>query len=240
MCWAVIFSTFALRVLRFTKGPIFTEFLLADEINRTPPKPQSALLEAMQEKSVTIDGKSYQLAPVFTVAATQNPVEHEGTYPLPEAQLDRFLFKLIVGYPNEAEEMQAVKMHGQQAGSIAISELGLAQLSRPADIVAMRKSVAQVRLEDSLVEYIVKLVRATREHGGLAVGMSPRAATMIAAAARAHAACDGRDYALPDDVKALFMPIARHRVMLAPAAEMDDLEVESILAEIIASLPAPK
>lgn len=223
-----------------TKGPIFTEFLLADEINRTPPKTQSAMLEAMQERTVTIDGVTHALSPRFLLMATQNPIEHEGTYPLPEAQLDRFLFKLEVGYPSFEAELAAVSAHSKSSRMPDLSEWGVEPLAGPAALDALRAVVETVRLDAAVAEYAVRLARATREHPSLAVGLSPRAATSLAAAARAHAAVDGRDFVIPDDIKGLLVPAARHRVVLTPAAEMEDVSVDAVLSEIAQRVPAPR
>lgn len=231
---------FRTQSFHLTRGPIFTDILLADEINRTPPKTQSALLEAMQERSVTIDGTTHPLTGRFTVIATQNPVEQEGTYPLPEAQLDRFLFKLDIGYPSAQQELAAVMAHGSSGGMPDAAALGLAKLADPATIDALREVPGTVHLDARVAEYVVALARATRNHPSLTVGLSPRAATMLAAAARASAACEGRDYTLPDDVKSLFLPLARHRVIVTTAAEMEDVKAEQVLREVIAQVPAPR
>ena len=231
---------FRTQSFHLTEGPIFTDILLADEINRTPPKTQSALLEAMQERSVTIDGTTHKLSERFTVIATQNPVEHEGTYPLPEAQLDRFLFKLEVGYPSEEQETQAVMTHGSTGGTPSPAALGLRVLTDAAGVDALRALTPNVHLEPSIARYVVALARASRSHPALAVGLSPRAATMLAAAGRAAALFSGRDYVIPDDVKALVLPLARHRVVLTPSAEMEDVRPESVLAEIVSQVPAPR
>ena len=231
---------FRTQTFSLTKGPVFTEFLLTDEINRTPPKTQSALLEAMQERSVTIDGTTHPLSSRFMVVATQNPVEHEGTYPLPEAQLDRFLFKLEVGYPSEEQETRAVLAHCGSSGTPDLEELGLRPLVDGPQVDALREVPRTIHLDPMIARYAVHLARATREHPSLAVGLSPRAATMLAAAARAHAACDGRNYVVPDDVKALFLPVARHRVIITPAAEMEDLRADAIVQQVAAQVPAPR
>ncbi len=231
---------FRTQTFALTKGPIFCEFLLADEINRTPPKTQSALLEAMQERSVTIDGTTHALSGRFMVMATQNPVEHEGTYPLPEAQLDRFLFKLQIGYPNREQEYYAVMAHCGSAGVPDLDALGIAPILPPTELDALRQVPAAVRMEPNVAGYAVLLARATREHEALAVGLSPRASTMLAAAARANAACEGRDYTLPDDVKVLFTAVARHRVTRTPTAEMEGRELDSILEEVVSRVQAPR
>jgi MoxR-like ATPase len=231
---------FRTQSFTLTKGPVFTEFLLADEINRTPPKTQSSLLEAMQERSVTIDGHTHALSSRFMVMATQNPVEQEGTYPLPEAQLDRFLFKLEVGYPAEAQEIAAVMAHGDRSGMPDLDEHGVAPIVTGPELDELRKVAATVRLEESIATYVVGLVRATREHPSLAVGLSPRAATSLAAAARASAAIAGRDFTIPDDVKGLFLPASRHRVVVTPVAEMEGVRADDVLREVIARVAPPR
>jgi MoxR-like ATPase len=228
-------SAFALR-----KGPIFCELLLADEINRTPPKTQAALLEAMQERTVTIDGQPHPLSPRFLVVATQNPIEQQGTYPLPEAQLDRFLFKQTLKYPGPEEERAIVASHGARLGQTDLDALGVAQVAAPEEIAGALAAVGQVRLAEDVVNYVVSLVRATRETADLETGASPRAAVMLAAAARARAALDGRDYVIPDDVKALALPALRHRVILSPAAEIDGRHVDQVVAGLIDQTAAPR
>ena len=222
------------------RGPIFTEFLLADEINRTPPKTQAALLEAMQERTVTLDGTGYPLSPMFLVVATQNPIEQEGTYPLPEAQLDRFLFKLHVGFPSEEQEKAMVSLHGHQTAMPDLDRLDVRPQVRREEILALRQAVASLHLSDEMVSYIVALVRATRTHAGLLHGASPRSANMLATAARAFAAISGRAYAIPDDVKALFLPALRHRVVMTPAAHIEGSDTDAILRQVLASIPAPR
>ena len=220
------------------QGPVFTEFLLVDEINRTPPKTQSALLEAMQERSVTIDGVTYKLSELFTVMATQNPLEHEGTYPLPEAQLDRFLFQLNISYPDSEQELQAVLAHCQNAGMPEVDPVQpLLDRETLATIQALPE---QVRVEPDVAKYAVELARATREHRSLAVGISPRATTMLVAACRGAAVCEGRNYIVPYDVKSLFLSAVRHRVILSPAAEMDGSSIDDILLEVSEHVPVPR
>ncbi|HEY1551378.1 MAG TPA: MoxR family ATPase [Kofleriaceae bacterium] len=228
-------NTFAL-----TKGPIFTELLLADEINRTPPKTQAALLQAMAERAVTIDTATYELGDGFMVIATQNPIEQEGTYPLPEAQLDRFLFKVVVGYPTRDEERAIVHRHGHRTTMPKLSEFNLQPVADLGTIAAMRAAIAQIRLSDAIVDYIVDLVRATRERPSISYGASPRAATMLTTAARAYAAMAGRDFVLPDDIKALAVPALRHRVVLAPGAEIEGLTTEQVVKQIVEQVPAPR
>jgi MoxR-like ATPase len=223
-----------------TKGPLFTEFLLADEINRTPPKTQAALLEAMQERTITIDGTSHPLSQGFMVVATQNPIEQEGTYPLPEAQLDRFLFKVLIGYPGRDEELTMVRTHGHQTAMPKLDKLGLAPVCDLRFIAWVRQVVAGLRLADETVAYVVDLIRATRNHPALQYGASPRAANMLAAASRAAAVLEGREFVIPDDVKTLFKPLLRHRVVLAPSAEVDGLGADQVLEQILQQVPAPR
>src|ERR1700712_452372 len=231
---------FQTNTFSLTKGPLFTEFLLADEINRTPPKTQAALLEAMQERTITIDGTSHPLSSGFMVVATQNPIEQEGTYPLPEAQLDRFLFKVLIGYPGRDEELTMVKTHGHQTAMPNRASLGVAPLCDLRFIVWMRQVVSGIRLADETVAYVVDLIRATRNHPALQYGASPRAANMLAAAARAVAVLEGREFVIPDDVKSLFKPLLRHRVVLSPSAEVDGLAADPVLDQILAQVPAPR
>ena len=223
-----------------TKGPIFTQVLLADEINRTPPKTQAALLQAMQERVVTIDGTDHPLDGGFMVLATQNPVEQQGTYPLPEAQLDRFLFKHIVDYPARAEERLMVRQHGHRTTLATPVDFGINAVADLVELRAAQAFVETVRLSDDLIDYVLDLVRASREHPGLAFGASPRAANMLASASRAFAVLAGRDYVIPDDVKSLAAPLLRHRVVLSPAAEIEGRDADRIVAEIIEQTPAPK
>jgi MoxR-like ATPase len=231
---------FQSNTFTLTKGPLFTEFLLADEINRTPPKTQAALLEAMQERTITIDGTSHPLSQGFMVVATQNPIEQEGTYPLPEAQLDRFLFKILIGYPNRDEELAMVRTHGHQTAMPKLDKLGVAPVCDLRFITWVRQTVAALRLADETVAYVVDLIRATRSHPALQYGASPRAANMLAAASRAAAVLEGREFVIPDDVKTLFKPLLRHRVVLAPSAEVDGLATDQVLEQILQQVPAPR
>jgi len=223
-----------------TKGPIFTQLLLADEINRTPPKTQAALLQAMQERVVTIDGETHSLGDGFMVIATQNPIEQQGTYPLPEAQLDRFLFKHILDYPSEEEERAIVARHGHSTVMPKLGEFGIQPVADMESLIAVRRFVDTIRLSDDMVAYIVAVVRATRENPSLQFGASPRAANMLASAARATAAINGRDYVIPDDVKFIAAPALRHRVVLAPGAEIEGLWVDSVIGQILDQTPAPR
>ena len=228
-------STFTL-----TRGPVFCELLLADEINRTPPKTQAALLEAMQERSITIDGQGHELSPRFTVVATQNPIEQQGTYPLPEAQLDRFLFKHVLDYPARADEMAIVAGHGSRSGLPDPAELGVQTVADRAAVEAAVAAVAQVRLTDEVAGYIVDLVRATRDSADTETGASPRAGAMLALASRARAALEGRDYVIPDDVKALAPAALRHRLILSPSAEIEGRKVDQVLAGLLDQVAAPR
>jgi MoxR-like ATPase len=223
-----------------TKGPVFTSILLADEVNRTPPKTQSALLQAMQERAVTIDGDTHELGSGFMVIATQNPIEQEGTYPLPEAQLDRFLFKIPIGYPSVEQEREMVRVHGHRTAMPRLVDFGLNPVADLAFLLEARSAVASLRLSDDVVEYVVGIARATRQHASLLCGASPRAASMLATAARARAALDGRDFVLPDDVKELVFPTLRHRLVLAPGAEVEGLTTEAVLRQILEQVPAPR
>jgi MoxR-like ATPase len=223
-----------------TKGPIFTQILLADEVNRTPPKTQAALLQAMNERAVSIEGQTYALGDEFMVVATQNPIEQHGTYPLPEAQLDRFLFKLAVGYPSRDEEREIVLCHGHRTAMPKISDFAILPLVSPAHLAAVRAIVAGIRLSDDLVDYIVDIVRATRQHRAIETGASPRAANMMASAARAYAALCGRDFVLPDDVKRLAVPLLRHRVIMTAEADMEGVTCDDALRTIVDQTPAPR
>ncbi|MEO1489834.1 MAG: MoxR family ATPase [Pseudomonadota bacterium] len=223
-----------------TRGPIFCELLLADEINRTPPKTQAALLEAMQERRVTLDGETHALPAHFMVVATQNPIENQGVYPLPEAQLDRFLFKLLVPYPDETEEQRIVASYGVRQGPQRPADLGVVAVADAEKLAQATSALAHVTVADEITGYVVRLVRATRDHAELAVGASPRAAVLLANAARARAALAGRDYAIPDDVKALAVPVLRHRLTLSPAAEIEGRDIEALVSELVESTEAPR
>ncbi|MFC3099087.1 AAA family ATPase [Alteraurantiacibacter palmitatis] len=228
-------STFTL-----TRGPVFCDLLLADEINRTPPKTQAALLEAMQERRVTLDGETYSLGDQFMVVATQNPIENQGVYPLPEAQLDRFAFKLIVPYPSMEEEARIVERFGNLSGPPRLEDFGVTQVADAARIAEAQASLSQVTLAREIVDYTVRLVRATRGHADIASGASPRAAVLLANAARARAALEGRDYVIPDDVKALATATLRHRLLLSPAAEIEGRQIEDLVAALVDETEAPR
>ena len=228
-------STFTL-----TRGPIFTELLLADEINRTSPKTQAALLEAMQGRTITIDGESLSLGDRFMVVATQNPIEQQGVYPLPEAQLDRFLFKQSVAYPTAEEERRIVAAHGVRQGTMSPADWGVTRCTDARVIDDAVATVAGVKLVDEVIDYIVALIRGTRDVADLESGASPRAGAMLARAARARAALDGRDFVIPDDVKTLAPALLRHRLILSPAAEINGRAVEDVVAQIIETIEAPR
>jgi MoxR-like ATPase len=223
-----------------TRGPIFTELLLADEINRTPPKTQAALLQAMQERTVTIDGQTHPLGDGFMVIATQNPIEHQGTYPLPEAQLDRFLFKHVMNYPSREAERAIVTRHGQSLTMANPASFGVVPVADLNELDDVRQAIAAVRLAPEIVDYVVDLIRATRETPALQYGASPRAGNMLAMSARAYAALQGRDYVIPDDVKILAPPALRHRLVLAPGSEIEGLDADKVVGQIVDQVPAPR
>ena len=223
-----------------TKGPIFCDLLLADEINRTPPKTQAALLEAMQERRVTLDGITHTLPEHFLVVATQNPIESQGVYPLPEAQLDRFLFKLAVGYPAAEEEQAIVAHYGARSTGLNPAAEGVSAVVDAAGLARAVAAVSRVTMAEPVVDYIVRLVRATRGHPDLGCGASPRAGVLLASAARARAALDGRDYVVPDDVKALAPAALGHRLLLSPAAEIEGKTIGEIAATLLEQTEAPR
>ncbi|MGW6605275.1 AAA family ATPase [Streptomyces sp. NPDC055036] len=224
----------------FQPGPVFTHLLLADEINRTPPKTQSALLEAMEERQVTVDGTPRSLPDPFLVAATQNPVEYEGTYPLPEAQLDRFLLKLTVPLPSRDDEVNVLTRHAQGFNPRDLQAAGVRPVAGPADLEAARAAVEGTTVTPEIAGYVVDICRATRESPSLALGVSPRGATALLSTARAWAWLTGRDYVTPDDVKALALPTLRHRVQLRPEAEMEGVTADSVITAILAHVPVPR
>jgi MoxR-like ATPase len=223
----------------FHSGPVFTDLLLVDEINRMPPRTQAALLECMEERQVTIDGTRRPLPGWFTVFATQNPVDFEGTYPLPEAQLDRFLMKIRMAYPTESEELEILKRHHAGSGAGLLDDATLTPI--PTGILdAARAEVRAIRIEPELYGYILALARRTREWPTLLLGASPRAALSLMRVAQAAAAFDGRDYLVPDDVKRAIQPVLRHRVMLKPEAELEGFDADRVLTDVIAAVPVPR
>lgn len=223
----------------FHAGPVFTDLLLVDEINRMPPRTQAALLECMEERQVTSDGVRRALPAWFTVFATQNPVDFEGTYPLPEAQLDRFLMKIRVGYPSEADERLILERHHSGSGAGLLDDAHIVPLAEGM-LTAARAEVHAIRIEPELFSYILALARRTREWPTLLLGASPRAAISIMLVAQAAAAFDGRDYLVPDDVKRVLPPVLRHRVMLKPEAELEGFDSDRVLNDVIASVPVPR
>ncbi|MGW2264720.1 AAA family ATPase [Streptomyces koyangensis] len=224
----------------FQPGPVFTNLLLADEINRTPPKTQASLLEAMEERQVTVDGTARHLPEPFLVAATQNPVEYEGTYPLPEAQLDRFLLKLNVSLPPRDDEIALLSRHARGFDPRDLSAAGLHPVAGPAQLDAARSAVARTSVSPEIAAYIVDVCRATRDSPSLSLGASPRGATALLSTARAWAWLTGRDYVIPDDVKALALPTLRHRVQLRPEAEMEGVTPDAVLTSLLARVPVPR
>jgi MoxR-like ATPase len=221
------------------RGPVFTDLLLVDEINRTSPRTQAALLEAMEERQVTIDGTRYPLPENFTVFATQNPIEFEGTYPLPEAQLDRFLLKIHVGYPSAEDEIEILARYETGFDPRRLNEIALAPLD-PALLSAARKEVERVRVEPALRSYVVSLARRTRDWPAISLGASPRAAIGLFFVARAMAGMDGRDYLLPDDVKNAALPVLRHRILLKPEADLEGLTSDQVIKQVISAVEIPK
>jgi MoxR-like ATPase len=234
-------NVFNLATSAFTlhQGPIFTDLLLVDEINRTTARTQAALLEAMEERQATIDGVHYSLGPNFTVFATQNPVEFEGTYPLPEAQLDRFLLKIRIEYPSADEEAAILKRFESLTDAHLIEQVPLEPID-PALLAAARTEIAQVRVEAALYQYIVALIRRTRDWPALSLGASPRAAIGLFFVARAMAGMEGRDFLIPDDIKAAAPAVLRHRLLLKPEADLEGATPDSVIAEILSAVEVPK
>jgi len=224
----------------FRPGPVFTNLLLADEINRTPPKTQAALLEAMEERQVTVEGVPEKLPEPFLVIATQNPVEHEGTYALPEAQLDRFLLKVVIPVPERHHELAVLARHAAGFDPRDLTAAGLAPVASAETLAAARAEVREVYVDPKVLEYVVDICRATRQAPALALGVSPRGATALMSAARAWAWLSGRMYVTPDDVKALAVPALRHRIMLRPEAEMEGVTPASVIASVLAAVPVPR
>ncbi|HWP41808.1 MAG TPA: MoxR family ATPase, partial [Blastocatellia bacterium] len=222
------------------RGPIFTDILLADEINRTPPKTQAALLEAMEERQVTIDGEIHKLSPLFTVLATQNPIEYEGTYPLPEAQLDRFMLKILVSYPSEEEERQVVSNWNAGFNARRLEDLDIRAVEDPAAIMECRKRVREMTVEEGIQRYIVSIVRSTRNAINISWGASPRAAVALLLSSKALAAMRGRSFVTPDDVKEIARPVLRHRIVLRPEAEIEGISADQVLDEVISGIEIPR
>jgi MoxR-like ATPase len=221
------------------KGPVFTQFLLADEINRMPPRTQAALLESMEERQVTMDGEAHLLDEYFTVFATQNPLEFEGTYPLPEAQLDRFLIKIKVGYPSLADERSILERHhvSLEAKDLELMAIEPVEFSV---LAAARREIRAVKVEPLIFEYLLAIIRRTREWPTVSLGASPRASTSLMLVAKANAARDGRDFLIPDDVKLAAVPVLRHRLVLRPEAELEGFDTDRVVADILAATALPK
>ena len=228
-------SSFNLR-----RGPIFTDILLADEINRTPPKTQAALLEAMEERQVTIDGDAYQLPPIFTVLATENPIEYEGTYPLPEAQLDRFQLKILLNYPAEEEEREVVARWDSGFNAKRLDQVDIQPLSDPDAIARCRADVSRARMEPGVQHYAVDLVRRTRAHPFVHYGASPRASVALLLCSKALAAIRGREFVTPDDVRDVVLPVLRHRLTLRAEAELDGVTPDAVITDILRSAEVPR
>jgi MoxR-like ATPase len=228
-------SDFTLR-----RGPIFTDILLADEINRTPPKTQAALLEAMEERQVTIDGDPHKLSPLFTVLATENPIEYEGTYPLPEAQLDRFLLKIMMGYPSEQAEQQVVANWEAGFNARRLEQVNIQPLAEPDAISRCRIEVRNARMEPGVQHYIVEIVRRTRSHPSVLYGASPRASVALLLCAKALSALRGREFSTPDDVRDIARPVLRHRLSLRAEAELDGATPDAVITDILQSANVPR
>src|SRR3954468_1264467 len=228
------------QAFRFRPGPVFTNLLLADEVNRTPPKTQSALLEAMEERQVSLEGEPRPLPEPFLVVATQNPVEYEGTYPLPEAQLDRFLLKVLVDYPSAEEEALILSRHDKGLDPHDLASVGVRPVASAADLAAARAEVAAVTVEDRVRDYIVAVVRATRVSPSVSLGASPRGATMVLWAAKAWAWLAGKPFVTPDEIKAVALPTLRHRIELRPDVELEGGTADGVLNGVLASVPVPR
>ena len=225
------------QTFQVRRGPVFTSLLLADEINRAPAKTQAALLEVMQERQVTIDGETMKLDPPFMTLATQNPIEQEGTYPLPEAQLDRFLMKVIIDYPDHADEAEVVR---QVTGSQGLKAEAVEQICSPQEIIDAQKEAAAIRCVDEVVAYAVNITRATRSAQGISLGAGTRGAISLVRVAKSYALMQGRDFVIPDDIKAASLPVLRHRVQLAPELAISGQNVDDAITAIVASVEAPR
>lgn len=228
------------REFEVKKGPIFTNFLLADEINRTPPKTQAGLLEAMSDKTVSIDGEVHELPDPYMVFATQNPLEYEGTYSLPEALVDRFLMKIIINYPSPAAEKEVLKRYQQGFSSTNLEGANIQIVSTAEDIEAFKKEVESVKVDESLMEYIVAIISETRNNPLIDIGSSPRGAIALFKCAKGCAAFYGRDFVIPEDIKRMAIPTLRHRIMLKPELELEGLKVEQVIMDILAKIKVPR
>ncbi|GAB1595148.1 AAA family ATPase [Lysobacter claricitrinus] len=232
--WDPKTETFSIR-----RGPVFTNLLLADEINRAPAKTQAALLEAMAERQVTIEGQSFELPPPFMALATQNPLEHEGTYPLPEAQLDRFLLKVLIGYPSRADEVRMVADVSRGAAS-TFDLSSVPRVLGPDDIVAMQNATAQLHVDDAIIDYAVRIAASTRDWAGIALGAGPRGSIALVRCARAQAVLAGRDFVTPDDVREIALPALRHRIGLSPELQLEGQSTDTVLKALLARVEAPR
>jgi MoxR-like ATPase len=228
------------KTFRFRPGPIFTNLVLADEVNRTPPKTQASLLEAMEERQVSIEGETHPLPDPFLVVATQNPIEYEGTYPLPEAQLDRFLFKLRVGYPEPAEEKEVLLMHHAGRDPHDLKAMGLKKVAGPTELAAASRAVVDVTVADEVVDYVMALAAETRRSPSLTLGVSPRGAAMLLVASKAWAYLERKEFVTPDDVKAVLKPAWRHRIVLRPEVELEGATADSVLDGLVARVAVPR
>ncbi len=228
------------REFELQKGPVFTNFLLGDEINRTPPKTQAGLLEAMEEGSVTIDGELHKLPQPYMIIATQNPLEYEGTYPLPEAMLDRFLMKIIVDYPSNEAESSILKQHDRGFSAVDLEEAELETVCTAQDIRDCRKQVQQVKVDEALIDYIVAITAETRDNSAIEVGSSPRGSIALLRCSKARAAYQGRDYIIPEDIKQMVVPILRHRINLRAELELEQVKPKQVLEDILSKLEVPR
>ncbi len=228
------------RTFEFRKGPIFTNFLLADEINRASARTQSALLEAMQELQVTYDGVTHQLPEPFLTFATQNPIEHEGTYPLPLAQLDRFMFKVFVTYPEAGDEEKVLREHHATGGMSDPLKMNVQAVVGPEELLEARKIIRATHIREEVISYVRRLLHATRGDDSLAVGASPRSGLMLLMGAKSLARFAGRDFVIPDDIKAAFIPVMRHRVVLSPSAELEGTTTDNVLSSLLESVEVPR
>jgi len=235
-------NVFNMQTTQFSlrHGPIFTDILLADEINRTPPKTQAALLEAMEERQATIDGERYPLSPIFTVLATENPIEYEGTYPLPEAQLDRFLIKVLIDYPGADEEAEIVARWDAGFNSHHLEQIDIQTLQDPATIQHCRHEIRQMRMEPGVQKYVVEIVRRSRTHPNILYGASPRASVALLLCSKALAAIRGRDFVTPDDIRDIAPPVLRHRLALRAEAELDGATSDAVISDILKTVEVPR
>lgn len=228
------------REFELKQGPVFTNFLLADEINRTPPKTQAGLLESMAEDTVSIDGEMLPLPQPYMVFATQNPLEYEGTYPLPEALVDRFLMKILIDYPQSAEEEQILARHHGGTLTMSLEEAGMTPVWDAAALLLMRQQVREVQVDAALIQYIVAIVLETRQHPMLELGASPRGSIALLQSAKACAAYGGRDYVIPEDIKSMTVPVLRHRVVIRPELEIEGIRPDQVLTDILAKIKVPR